>query len=249
MAYKNKWITPALLEELDSLPGTLLDVGGGAAPHYRASHILDIQPFDADRLMLNAWGMPLGTTHPSPRWLPENYTAFDLCGGKPWPFADHQFDWGLCSHCVEDLRDPLPVVRELQRVCRQVIIVTPSRLLEQTRGIDYPLFCGFFHHPWMVYQKGDELLFRRKTSLVELPGCHLNCPWDRTLTLEAGVSIFRGPGLIPVEQTFWNEIDEAAEYRAFLKPYREQGNRIFETDPHRRHWRFKVWWIKQFLLR
>ncbi len=23
MAYKNKWITPALLEELDSLPGTL----------------------------------------------------------------------------------------------------------------------------------------------------------------------------------------------------------------------------------
>jgi SAM-dependent methyltransferase len=245
MTYKNKWMPPTLLDELHSLSGTLLDVGGGAAPHYRATHILDIQPFEAERLRQNTWGRPSAMPGPPPHWMPENYTVFDLCGGNPWPFADHQFDWGLCSHCLEDLRDPLPAVRELQRVCRQVIIVTPSRLLEQTRGIDHPRYCGFFHHPWMVYQAGNQLRFRRKTSWVEMPGCHFNCPWDETLTLEAGVSVFRGSGLIPVEEAFWSETEEAAEYRSFLQPYRGHENKLFEVDPHRRKWRFKVFWIKQ----
>jgi len=247
MHYKNKWITPALIEELHALSGSLLDVGGGAAPYYRASHILDLQPFAADRLAQNVWGMSPGTNRSSPRWSPEQYTSLDLCEEQTWPFLDGQFDWGLCSHCLEDLRNPLPAVRELQRVCRQVIIVTPSRLLEQTRGIDHPLFSGFFHHPWMVYQQGNQLRFRRKTSLVELPGCHLNCPWNKTLTLEAGISVFRGSGLIPIEEAFWNETEETAEYRSFLKPYQACKKTLFVTDLTRCNWRFKIWWIKQLI--
>ena len=55
-AYRNPWIPGEALNILTTETGRILDVGGGAAPYYRATHVLDIQPFDAERLSENAWG-------------------------------------------------------------------------------------------------------------------------------------------------------------------------------------------------
>ena len=54
-----------------------------------------------------------------------------------WPFEDQAFDLGLCSHCLEDIRDPLPAVGELGRCCKHTLIVCPSRLFEQMKGVDH----------------------------------------------------------------------------------------------------------------
>jgi len=58
--YSNPWIPAEAIRILAGECGRILDVGGGAAPYYRASHIIDIQPFDAARLARNAWGAPQG---------------------------------------------------------------------------------------------------------------------------------------------------------------------------------------------
>jgi len=208
--YKNRWIPARALEALAGESGPILDVGGGAAPYGRASHILDIMPFDASRLEQNAWGAdPSG-------WQRAHYTEFDLCANQKWPFEDGTFALGLCSHSLEDLRDPLPILQEMGRVCKRILVITPSRLLEQMRGADHPRYCGFFHHPWIVYQDGRELVFRRKTMLLNLPGAHLVCPFGRTLSVEDGAFMYLGEAIPGRELVFWSEEDDLAEYRQFV---------------------------------
>src|SRR5947209_15599386 len=136
--YFNPWIPQAAVDVLAAERGPILDVGGGAAPFAGASHVLDLIPFDLNRLAANAWG----GSRSSP-WTAAEYTEFDICGRDPWPFADKAFVLGLCSHTLEDLRDPLPALAQLGRVCERLLIITPSRLLEQTKNIDHPRFCGF----------------------------------------------------------------------------------------------------------
>lgn len=150
MTYSNRWIPDGALDILRHEKGTILDVGGGAAPFAGATHILDMQLFNPTQLAENSWGDDVSGR--STEWLESDYTQLDLCSGTRWPFQDKEFDLGLCSHTLEDLRDPLPALAELQRVCKRVLVIAPSRLLEQTRGIDHPRFCGFLasslDHRW-----------------------------------------------------------------------------------------------------
>lgn len=249
--YRNIWIPAEALSMLELETGSILDVGGGAAPYWRASHILDIQGFDARRLQANAWGRAAnGSTGASHHgevggWTEKQYTRCDLCSGGKWPFADKQFDLGLASHCLEDLRDPLPAVRELARVCRRVLVITPSRLLEQTMGIDHPAYCGFYHHPWMVFGEKNRLVFRRKTQMLCLPGCHIVCPLGKTLGIEHGSQYFVGDmDLIVEERVFWKELEDYEDYRHFIEPYRRRRD-LFVSDGYRHDLRYLVRRIRQ----
>lgn len=240
--YANRWIPEGVTKALAQEPGRVLDVGGGAAPWFRASHILDIQPFDRQRLIDNCWGREAEA--PARGWTEAEYTRLDLCGTDPWPFVDGAFDVGLCSHCLEDLRDPLAVLRELGRVCRRVWIIAPSRLLEQCRGIDHPRYCGFAHHLWMITVENGGLVFRRKTPVVELPGCHLVVPFGRTLRCEDGTVVYRGYPPRAEERVFWGEDADRDEYRTYLQPYRARRD-LFVRDPTRRGWRQQLWWLRR----
>ena len=240
--YHNPWIPEEALNVLAGEQGRILDVGGGAAPYCRASHVLDIQPFDAARLTGNAWGQKLSSTTAS--WASSQYTQLDLCAGRPWPFEDRQFDLGLCSHCLEDLRDPLQVVRELSRVCKRVLIITPSRLLEQTMGIDHPGYCGFYHHPWIVFAEDGTLIFRRKTPIVNLPACHIVCPAGKTLKREYGTTVFHLGGPAAAERVFWSERDDYDDYSRFIEPYRRRKD-LFVRDPCRQGLKYRVWRFRQ----
>jgi len=142
--YSNRWIPQEAIAILDREEGTILDVGGGASPFYRADHIVDCLPFDDSRLSQNAWGADKAAVAAS--WTDSDYTRLDLCAGERWPIDDKRFDLGLCSHCLEDLREPIQVVRELARCCKRTLIICPSRLFEQMRGVDHPRFCGMGHH-------------------------------------------------------------------------------------------------------
>jgi ubiquinone/menaquinone biosynthesis C-methylase UbiE len=48
--------------------------------------------------------------------LPEGFTRDtwvqrDICDHEPWPFEDRQFDFVVCSHTLEDVRDPVWVCK------------------------------------------------------------------------------------------------------------------------------------------
>src|SRR5690349_8377211 len=116
---------------LATIPGSarVLDVGGAAAPFPRADHVIDALPFEAagggsngniDRLL----GLPA-------RYSRERWVQWDLCDRRPWPFPDKSFDFAVCSHLLEDVRDPIWICSELQRVAKAGYIEAPSRVEEQ----------------------------------------------------------------------------------------------------------------------
>lgn len=142
----------------------VLDVGGSSHPLNAATHVLDIAPY-AGR------GQPLDPETP-PRFSEATWHVADACA-SPWPFPDGHFDWSFCSHILEDVRDPIAVIKELRRVSRAGYIETPSRVREifakarlatLRRWFGRSAEIGFYHHRWFVELSGSHLIFTAKTS-------------------------------------------------------------------------------------
>lgn len=142
----------------------VVDVGGGAAPFPRADYVIDALPFGAagcgshgniDRLL----AVP-------PRYNRDRWVQLDLCDRRPWPFPDKSFDFAICSHLLEDLRDPIWVCSELQRIAKAGYIEFPSRVEEQSRGVENPRQAGYYHHRWLITRDGNGLQFRHKPHML-----------------------------------------------------------------------------------
>ena len=127
---------PASVDRLPS-DGLLLDVGGWAAPLARADWVIDLMPYATRGLYGQATGERFGE---------DTWVEHDIC--TPWPFADGQFDFAVCSHTLEDIRDPVFACKELQRVAKAGYIEVPSRLEEHMTGIHGP-WPGWAHHRWV----------------------------------------------------------------------------------------------------
>src|SRR5581483_4027597 len=89
----------------------------------------------------------------------------DICAREPWPFADGQFDYAVCSHTLEDVRDPIWVCDELIRVARAGYIEVPSRLEEQSYGFQGP-WVGWGHHHWLIDLEREGLTFVYKHHVL-----------------------------------------------------------------------------------
>jgi len=140
-----------ILAQLDD-GDLVLDVGGGAKPFPRADWVIDLLAYEERGLYGPA---------PDPaaeRFTPATWVQRDMCARPAWPFADRQFDFSVCSHTLEDVRDPLFVCSELIRVSRAGYIEVPSRLEEQSFGFQGP-WVGWGHHHWLIELSGDELTF------------------------------------------------------------------------------------------
>lgn len=258
-SYHNPWIPAGAVQVLGRKSGLILDVGGGAAPFWRADHIIDIQPFDADRLERNAWGhkenseklkaetlKSINDNQATDKkiWEREAYTQWDLCSGAKWPFEDKAFDLGLSSHCLEDIRDPVQVVKEMARCCKRVLIICPSRLLEQTRGVDHPRYCGMPHHVWLVSEVDGVIEFRRKTQIMEFPGLHLVCPLGKKLTTEAGSMYYLSESPLAREVMFFDTQQDKQEYAEFVACNSNLSEKL-EPDRRWRNWRIWIWYFRQ----
>jgi hypothetical protein len=132
----------------------VLDVGGYIKPWARADWVIDIMPFESCG--------PFGTLgNGTRRFTSETWVQRDICEHTPWPFDDGQFDFATCSHTLEDVRDPIWVCHELNRVAKAGYIEVPSRLEEQSYGFQGP-WAGWGHHHWMadVTDGGIEFVFK-----------------------------------------------------------------------------------------
>ncbi|HEY0283805.1 MAG TPA: methyltransferase domain-containing protein [Vicinamibacterales bacterium] len=152
---------------LDSLsPDALvLDVGGWACPFNRAQWILDAEPFET-RGYYRTFGGAAFQGGEREWFSKETWVQRDFCAREPWPFADKQFDFVVCSHTLEDIRDPLWVCSELMRVAKAGYIEVPSRIFESTLGVERPNIAGLSHHRWLIDIAGDEIRFLQKYHLI-----------------------------------------------------------------------------------
>lgn len=116
----------------------VLDVGAWHKPFARADWVLDLMPYET------RGGRPEGE-----RFSAETWIQIDICARERWPFDDGEFDFAVCSHTLEDVRDPVWVCSELDRVAKAGYIEVPSRLEEQTWGVNGE-WVGWSHHHWLV---------------------------------------------------------------------------------------------------
>lgn len=141
----------------------LLDAGGWAAPLARADWVIDVMPHATRGL----YGPPL--TQPE-RFTEQTWVQQDMCG--PWPFEDDQFDFAVCAHTLEDLRDPVVVCSELSRVARAGYVEVPAPVEELTWGVQGE-WVGWGHHRWICEHENGGLRFVAKPHLLPAEGRHL----------------------------------------------------------------------------
>jgi methyltransferase family protein len=153
---------------LDTVPddALVLDVGGWAVPFPRADWVLDLGAYETR----GEWGYE--GERSAERFTAETYVQRDICDREPWPFADAQFDFAICSHTLEDVRDPVWVCSELSRVAKAGYVEVPSRLQEQSWGVQGEM-TGWSHHHWLIEVVDGGLEFLFKSHLVHSPGYHL----------------------------------------------------------------------------
>jgi SAM-dependent methyltransferase len=142
----------------------VLDVGGWGKPFARADWVIDLQPYETRGL----YGYDQGQRH-TERFTKATWVVRDICDHEPWPFDDDQFDFVICSHTLEDIRDPVWVCKELQRVGKAGYIEVPSRLEEQTVGVNGP-WPGWAHHRWLCNIEENGIEFIHKSHALRLGG-------------------------------------------------------------------------------
>jgi ubiquinone/menaquinone biosynthesis C-methylase UbiE len=156
------------------------------------------------------------------RFTKDTWIQRDICDRKPWPFADKEFDYVICSHVLEDLRDPLWVCSEIRRVGKRGYIETPSRLAESSRGWGGANIAGLSHHRWLIEQEGSKLTFLMKYH-------YIHSHWRLSLPASFFRSVDESAKVMPFfwEDTFdfeekllFSTADEHAELERFVQSVR-----------------------------
>jgi hypothetical protein len=157
--------------------GLVLDVGGWACPLPRADWVLDVQPY-ATRGLYGPAPDPAAERFDETTWV-----VRDLCDREPWPFADGQFAFAVCAQTLEDVRDPVWACGELVRVARAGYVEVPTRLAEQSAGVegDWP---GWSHHHWFCDPEDGGIAFTFKHHVVHRPQNHLPAAFGAALAPE-----------------------------------------------------------------
>ena len=155
---------PNVSKVLDLLKASdiVLDIGGWARPFNRANYVIDAEPYGTrgyygKRLPVQGGQQECFTK--------ETWIQRDLCERRAFPFADKAIDFVICSHTLEDVRDPLWVCSEMIRIGKRGYIEVPSRLAESCRGVE-PRQVGWSHHRWLVEMKSNAILFLMKYHMI-----------------------------------------------------------------------------------
>ena len=143
----------------------VLDVGGWACPFNRANWIIDSGPYET-RGYYETVGLPKSQGGEKEYFSKETWIERDFCDREPWPFEDNFFDFSICSHTLEDIRDPLYVCSELIRVSKRGYIEVPSRLIETCRGVESDSIVGLSHHRWLVDIHNKHIQFTMKYHII-----------------------------------------------------------------------------------
>jgi hypothetical protein len=202
--------------------GLVLDVGGWAKPLGRADWVIDLEPYETRGL----YGQADATQE---RFTKDTWVQRDVCDREPWPFADGRFDYAVCTHTLEDLRDPIWVCREIQRVARAGYVEVPAVVEDLTWGIQGP-WVGWSHHRWLCLPEDGGLTFVHKPHLLCAEGRHLPAGTCDELAPEERVTGVYWEGELPTrERVFLG----AGEFDPWLEDLLSRSRR---PEPAARRW-------------
>ena len=185
----------------------VLDIGGWGKPFTRADWVVDQMPYETR-------GLYGRDGDDDERFSAATWVQRDICDREPFPFADDQFDFVICSHTLEDIRDPIWVCAEINRVGKAGYIEVPSRLEEQTLGVHGP-WVGWSHHRWLVDVGPGRIEFSFKPHLLARSADHFPPGFNLQLTDEERVEQLWWTGnFVYAERMFIDDPKELDDYLA-----------------------------------
>jgi ubiquinone/menaquinone biosynthesis C-methylase UbiE len=203
--------------EILSPKDTVLDIGGWAQPFNRANYVIDIMPYES-RGFFGSIG-PVNEHFSKGTWI-----THDISSHKPLPFGDKEIDFVICSHTLEDIRDPLRLCSEIIRIGKRGYIEVPSRIVESTAGLEDEHYTGCYHHRWLIEIEGSEITFRFKPHLMNkswkyhFPKAHLkNLPEEKKAAFLFWENSFQYQELIQISLA--NVMQELEEFVKKEKAY------------------------------
>lgn len=120
-------------------PGySIIDVGGAANPWCDAlvDAYVDIRPLKTQKLQFNG----------------------DINEPAVWErIPERRFDFSICTHTLEDIRDPAFVIQKLMRISRSGFISMPNKHTEMS-NIESVYWLGYCHHRWVFAISGSGVL-------------------------------------------------------------------------------------------
>tara|TARA_R110002074_G_scaffold316814_2_gene487289 strand:- start:1265 stop:2017 length:753 start_codon:yes stop_codon:yes gene_type:complete len=73
----------------------------------------------------------------------------DICREETWAkIPAKSFDFAICTHVLEDIRDPLIAIRGLEKISKSGFVATPTKWNEFSVFED-SLWLGNYHHRWI----------------------------------------------------------------------------------------------------
>ncbi len=152
---------------LISADDVVLDIGGWGCPFNRANYVMDSEPYET-RGYYSTIGRKASQGGPKEHFTEKTWIRRDICEHTPFPFANKEVDFVICSHVLEDIRDPLWVCAEMIRIAKKGYIEIPSRLVESCRGWESERIAGLTHHRWLISvdQERREIEFLMKHHMI-----------------------------------------------------------------------------------
>lgn len=87
---------------------------------------------------------------------------------KEYVMKNGKFDFCICTHTLEDIRDPLFVCEQMQEIAYEGYIAVPSKYIECARfefGNNGPR--GYIHHRWIFIISNNQFKGFPKLSFLE----------------------------------------------------------------------------------
>lgn len=91
----------------------------------------------------------------------------DFCEKDAWEdIKDKEYDYAICTHTLEDVRDPKFVISQIIRVAKSGFITVPHKSREISFST-HPNLSGYLHHRWIFSFRKGKLIFMMKSNLVD----------------------------------------------------------------------------------
>ena len=217
---------PNVKRVLDLITPTdvVLDIGGWGRPFNRANYVIDAESYETRGYYGTARAAQGGDRE---FFSQETWIQRDICDHTPFPFADKEIDFVLCSHTLEDVRDPLWVCAEMVRVAKRGYIEVPSRVVESCRGVE-PGQVGWTHHRWLVDINVNHINFLMKYHMIHSHWRYSFPPsYFRQLPERRRVQwLFWEGNFTFSEQTIHGVENIAAELESFIREHRPYNSLI-----------------------
>lgn len=99
--------------------------------------------------------------------------SIDICDSDEWTkLKNHveengKFDFAICTHTLEDIYDPIVVLKNLPKIAKSGVITMPS-IKTELSNIENKNWLGYIHHRWIFDQHDDKIFIIPKLGILEI---------------------------------------------------------------------------------